>query len=292
MSIRKIMAALALAAMSAAALAEDGSPIDERRPLNAEGKVYVNNMSGTIQVQSWDRNEVHVTGELGYGAEKLDIGGDASALRIEVRLPKHSRNVEETSLLVRVPVGARLELEGVSSDIAVQGVRGAVQASSVSGDVHLSVASSEVTAQSVSGDVTLRAPSRNTKLNSVSGDVHATGLRDRITIETVSGSVQLDAQSVSDLDVKSVSGDFNLDLALDAAPKVTAETLSGEIELALTAEPNALVTMKTFSGELQTEFGKPVPEDKHRWEQSFGAGKGRIDLNSFSGDIRLSNRGR
>lgn len=289
MSLRNLAAA-ALIALATPALAEEGetAPIDERRPMNPEGKLYVNNVCGTIQVQAWDKNEMHVTGELGYGAERLEVSGEGASLKVEVK-PKRGKRVEESSLLIRVPAGARLELEGVSADISVQGTRGALQATSVSGDVHLSTGSAEIVAQSVSGDVTVRSPSRVTKLNSVSGDVHVIGARERITVETVSGNVQLDAVAVSELDLKSVSGDFRLDLEPAATPRIVAETMSGDVELTLSQPPNALVTLKTFSGELSTGYGT-IAEEKKRWEQALGSGKGRIDLSSFSGDIRLEGK--
>lgn len=282
---------LTLVLLSAPAWA-DPTPINETRPLNAEGKLSINNLSGLIEVVAWDRNEVRISGELGEGAEKLEITGDANALSIEVKLPKKSRNdVEDSTLRLRVPAGAKLDLEGVSSDVVVQGTRGSLHAQSVSGDVSLSVDAVEIEAQTVSGELSLRAPkSKNARISSISGDIRVAGARDRLRVETVSGDIHVDADAVSQLEMKSVSGDFEVSLGQTVAPKVVAETMSGEIQIEMSGNPDALLSMHTFSGELQSDFGPRIPEDKKRYETTLGAGKGRIDLNSFSGDIVLRKR--
>src|SRR5579863_5370909 len=131
-----------------------GEPINEQRALNADARISVNNIAGEISVQAWDKNQLSLTGELGSGADKLEITGDASALNILVKMPKKS-SAEDSRLLLRVPAGVSVDLQGVSADVKVQGLRGAVSVNSVSGDVRLDVASAKVNAQTVSGDLYL-----------------------------------------------------------------------------------------------------------------------------------------
>src|SRR5205809_436860 len=113
------------------------TPIDETRPLNPDARIVVSNCAGVIQVQAWDKNSLSLTGRLGENVEKLEIEGDAAKLRIDVRLPRHSHNVEDTVLQLKVPAGVSLELEGVSADVAVQGTRGPLRVNTVSGDVKM-----------------------------------------------------------------------------------------------------------------------------------------------------------
>src|SRR5690606_17261637 len=65
--------ALAVCATLATAPAFAGTPIDQTRPLEADGRVEISNVKGSIEVRGWERNEVHVTGELGKGVEKLVV---------------------------------------------------------------------------------------------------------------------------------------------------------------------------------------------------------------------------
>ena len=62
---RMILAAALLAAAAAPAFA--ATPIDETRPLAADGRVSIENLKGRIVVRAWDRPEVHIGGTLALG---------------------------------------------------------------------------------------------------------------------------------------------------------------------------------------------------------------------------------
>jgi len=273
--------------IAAASAARADQPIDETRPLNPDARVSVSNCSGVIQVQAWDKNTLSLTGRLGDGAEKVDITGDASRLKIEVKLPKHTHNVEETVLQLRVPAGVSLDLEGVSSDIAVQGTKGPVRANTVSGDLRLVVDAPSVNAQTVSGDLHLEAPSKDTQVKSVSGDVIVKGPQGELVGETVSGNLMIDGKQFSKLWLKSVSGDFNVEASLTDTAHANLETLSGEVLLGIPSSTNASVDLTTFSGELATDLGGPLGEGVHKASLRLGNGQGQINIHSFSGDIQL-----
>lgn len=286
MSNVAVIAALA-GAMATSAWA--GTPINESRPLDADGQVSVNNLAGHIEVVAWDRREVAISGELGEDVEKLEISGDARKLTVFVRYPrKRSGDIEETLLRLQVPAGAALNLEGVSADISVSGVRGALSASSVSGDVEARVASGSVKLNSVSGDISLGAPSTQAELQSVSGDISARGLGGTVKAETVSGDLRLDGQNFRSVSAQSVSGDLHLDVGLDSGAELRAETLSGEIAVRLQKAPDARLSMKTFSGSLMSELAPRGDEERRKIEATLGSGRGVIELSTFSGDIVLS----
>lgn len=279
---------LALLATPVWAHDDDERPVDERRPLKPDARLVVTNVAGLIKVEAWDRNELHLTGTLSEDVEKLEITGSESSLRIEVKIPKHSRNVGDTDLHLKVPAGVSLEAEGVSADILVNGLRGPLSAHSVSGDVRLDVASTRVSAATVSGDVTLQAPSAETKVDSVSGDVIVRGAKGELRGKSVSGDVRIQAREVRDLSVETVSGDLELDLDLSRDAEVNAESLSGCVHLALPRMPDGDLEMETFSGELESGWS-PIPESAKEFRHE-GDGKGRVRLHSFSGDISLKKR--
>lgn len=278
---------VALALPIAAAWA--GTPIDEQRALNADGRISVNNLAGEIAVQTWDRDLVEITGDLGRDVEALEITGSERNLSIRVRYPSNTRgNIEETLLRLRVPVSAEVSLEGVSADVRVDGLRGPLKASSVSGDVTANVASASVELNSVSGDVHLVAPSTRTQLQTVSGDILARGIAGAVKADTVSGDVDLTGGPFDSISTESVSGDVRLlDMTLSDTADVRAESLSGDIILRVKQTPDAQVSLKTFSGTLRNDFGARSSGEKRKLEVTLGSGKAHINLNTFSGDIHL-----
>ncbi len=216
------LAAVILFAVSLPSFADE--PIDESRPLNIDAAVSVKNTAGVIQVQTWDKKMLSLTGRLGDGVEKLIIEGDAARLRIEVKLPRNAHNVEDTELLLRVPAGVSLDLDSVSADIDVQGIQGPVKANTVSGEFTLKGGSQRVQAKSVSGDMRVQAPSRESELKSVSGDLAASGFMGELNAETVSGGVRVEGTGFSRLKLKSVSGDLDVLASLTESARVDLET--------------------------------------------------------------------
>ncbi|MGB1562709.1 MAG: DUF4097 family beta strand repeat-containing protein [Sinimarinibacterium flocculans] len=262
------------------------TPIDERRPLAADGRVEVNNLAGLIEVVGWDENAVHLTGELGEDVEALEIEGDRERLSIHVRYPKKSRrSVEETMLRLRVPHGAALDLNAVSADVRVVGTRGDLHAASVSGDVDVRFDGERLRLNSVSGDVSVQSAATDSELRTVSGDVVARGLRGELKAETVSGDIDLIGEDFSDLAGETVSGDLQLSVRLLPKSRLRAESLSGDVRLRLVDTGDVRLSMKTFSGSLRGRPSQPVSGDQRSAEYTLGAGTARAELSTFSGDI-------
>ena len=80
---------LSLMALVAAPAAWAATPINQTRPLDARGHVEIENVKGRIQVRTWDKNEVQITGSLGKGVEKLVVEGDEGDLVVRVEYPRH-----------------------------------------------------------------------------------------------------------------------------------------------------------------------------------------------------------
>jgi len=287
--------AVALLAFAAVFAAQAGGVVDERRPLDADGRVYVNNVAGTVVVDSWDKNEVYLRGELSGDADSVELSGGTSNLSIVVKLPKKSHVSGDADLTLTVPANARVELETVSADVSAMNLRGPTKINTVSGAAQLQLASPDVSVQTVSGDITLRGPSRSTFAKSVSGDLHLAGMQGRLLVETVSGNVQLDGGRFSDLHLKSVSGDMRLDVTLAQHSQVVGDTLSGDITLDVPSDVAGTALLKSFSGDTSCDAkptgaasGTPSSGRSGKREYVWGDGSGtRVELSSFSGDIHV-----
>ena len=101
--------------------------INERRPLSSTGAVEIEMISGTVKVIGWDQSEVEITGRLNDVSEQLEIDVDHDAVSIEI-MPSRGRhhNLPAEMIEVRMPRGARLELETISASIDVTELTGDV----------------------------------------------------------------------------------------------------------------------------------------------------------------------
>lgn len=271
-----------------------GTPINQTRPLDARGRVEIENVKGRVEVVAWDRPEVKLTGMLGDGVEKLSVDGDARVLRIKVQYPTRSRNAEPSDLIVQMPVLADLDIETVSADINVSGMASReLEIESVSGDIVASGAPRRGSVSSVSGDIRLAMNSASLKVETVSGQLTAQGrLNGEVALESVSGDVRLNAlgERVRKLSANTVSGDVDLNVALAEDGEIRMESVSGDLLLRLPADLSAYVSGESFSGDLAAPGAKIKKEEfgpGSSFRARYGNGKGDIRIQTFSGDARL-----
>ena len=267
--------------------------IQERAEMSASGKVTVVNISGDIDISTWDRAEVELTGELGDDSELIFevSGGD---VRIEVEAEKSSgwgSGPESSDLVVRIPVGADLDVTGVSSDIRIDDAGGDVlEAESVSGDVEVTGDVERLELASVSGDVEFRGSANRASTESVSGDIDLEGLSGELEVSLVSGDVNLIGGEFESGRFESVSGSLELELGMSRNGRLSIETMSGDVVLALPSGQEGEFRAQTFSGDIRSEFGtakKDRTGPGQRLEHVEGDGGAVIRVESFSGDVRI-----
>lgn len=292
----RMLARMLWATMAAATTlpAMAATPISQTRPLDARGRVEIENLKGRVEVVAWDRPEVKLSGTLGDGVERLSVEGDGRVLRIKVQYPSRNRNAEPSQLVVQMPLLADLDVETVSADINVSGMASReLELESVSGDIVANGAPRRGEISSVSGDIRLAMNSPSLRVETVSGQLVVQGrLNGAIALESVSGDIRLDAlgERARKLSASSVSGDMDLDLALAEDGEIRMESVSGDLRLRLPTGLSAQVSGESFSGDLSAPGAKIRKEEfgpGSSFRVRYGAGKGDVRLQTFSGDARL-----
>ena len=288
---------LATALLAPSALAQ--TAINETRPLDARGRVDINNLKGRIEVRGWERNKVQVTGTLGKGVERLDIESSGGQVSIEVRYPKSNgwggNRTGPTDLVVMVPVRADLDVESVAANVHVSGVASSeLSINSVSGDVVAAAAPRKADVETVSGNATLTLNSADVSANTVSGDIVLCGrLNGDIDVETVSGRIEVNVngERIRDLSASTVSGSAEIATALAPGGEISLESVSGDLLLRLPRDTSAQVSGESFSGTLKATG---VTIEKRRgpgssFSTTYGNGNGRVSVETFSGgaDVRV-----
>ena len=199
-SIRPLVLVVALCACVTSPLLLAATPIDQTRPLDARGKVEIDNLKGRIQVRAWNRNEVRITGSLGEGVEKLVVEGQGDHLLVRAQYPKQigawrGDRTGPTNLQLQVPLRADLDIQSVSADIDIDGVApGELGIDTVSGRVVVAAAPDHADITTVSGDVQATLNSSDVKVETVSCDASLSGrLKGQVHGETMSGRLSIDS---------------------------------------------------------------------------------------------------
>jgi hypothetical protein len=270
-----------------------GKTIQERRAADAQGEVEIVNVSGTVEIDGWDRNEVEVTGTAGDNVERVDVTGEGNRTSIHVvsRSVRSWGSDGEARLVVHVPSRSAVTATLVSADCKVSGVLGDLKLQAVSGSLK-GDAGGDVHASTVSGDVRLTArAAKAIEVKTISGDIQLSGGGGEVDITTVSGSARIELAQVTRSRLKSISGDITAALALAPDGQIESESVSGSISLKFAGEPSGDFDVQSFSGDIKNCFGPKPAESRYgpgsRLEFKNGDGHARVRINTKSGDVRL-----
>ncbi|MFH2051824.1 MAG: DUF4097 family beta strand repeat-containing protein [bacterium] len=286
--------ALILMVVTSAVFAEE-RPVHKSGPADPDGHVRIENIAGSITVEGWDREEVQLDGVLGDDVEDLEFESGAGT-RIEVVYPRHVRNIDEgADLTIKVPRGSRVEIDGVSCTISVEKVTGAVFAASVSGQVTVSGTLKEVSAETISGDLDLDVDCPEVSAKSISGEILVRGRILKLGASTVSGDLDLAAERFIELDLQSVTGDVDVAGDLDPSGSFTFDLHGGDLTLSVPGSLDADLEIETFTGDIEDDFGGKVERSSaygpgKEMFLTLGAGKARVRISSFSGDVTIRKR--
>jgi len=286
-----VLAALALVASAPAAAAS--RDVDQTVKAARDGRVSVENIAGSIRVEGWDKGEVQVTGTLGDDVEDLQIKDEGSRTRIKVVYPKKKHSINEgADLVIKVPRGSSVEVECVSAPVSVDGVEGDLDLSSISGDVTAAGKCRSVEAETISGDLKVDCDAPKITVHSISGRVTAFGGKAAVEAQSVSGDIELEFDTFQELTVESVSGDADVEGALDPDGTFKFDLHGGDVSLTVPADVSADFRAETFSGDIVNDFGaksdrtsKFTPGSSLEFET--GGGGARVRINTFSGDVAI-----
>lgn len=236
--------------------------------------VAIATASGDVRVQAWDQPVIKVRARGGVRG------------RTEDEAERKARNTaigwrrEGTRLVVFIAIGGE-EPDGS-------------WASSVDYDVYIPSACG-VDLNSKSGDIVLTGITGAIVAQSMSGDIRATGIGSAtVDVKTISGDIDVQggARDGGEFIARSVSGDIDMGLDGMAGGAYELATTSGDIVVVLGGKPDLRATLSTASGDLRVDLEGVRIARQSRWQVTAEAGDGRAKLTAktMSGDIALQGR--
>ncbi len=292
MNMMKMIKVLLLSLVATAAFAAE----DVNRTLDAaaDGDVTISNVSGSVEVRGWSRNQVEVTGELGSGVEELIFERDDDEVVIKVKIRRNSSRNSSAELVINVPEASSLRVNTVSADIDVSDVKGEQRLESVSGDITTAAYGTEIDAESVSGDIEISGDNQviNARLHTVSGDIEVENLSGELRSETVNGEINVINGSFKRISGDTVNGEIVFHVGLQDEGRMDIETINGAVDVDFGGDVSARFDIETFNGSIRNCFGpesvrtsKYAPGRELKFTE--GGGAGRVTINTLNGSVRL-----
>ena len=234
---------------------DETEKFEQSYPLNANGRVRVSNINGSITVEAWDRNEI----QLGY---------------------TKTADTKERLADVEVRISSRPEFFSVESDYDNWKARNNDQwrnGARLSVEYVLKVPRGAVLneIETVNGSVTVSNFTNVTRVSAVNGSVKATNIRGTARLSTVNGEV---------------NADFD---RLETGSRISLDTVNGKVHLLIPSDSNATLKADSVNGSITNDFGLPVRKGKYVGRDLYGRlGTGDVDirLNSVNGTLTIGRK--
>ncbi len=228
---------------------------EQTYPLNANGKVSVSNVNGSISIDTWDRNEVKLE-----AVKTADAKDRLSEVEIKIDARQDSLTIETN-------------YDNWKRD----GNRGWKNYGKLTVDYRLTVPKNAILdeIETVNGSVNITNSNNTTKASTVNGQVLATNLRGTANLSTVNGTVEA-----------------NFD-QLQSSSRISLNTVNGTVNLTIPSDANATVKADTVNGSINNDFGLPVRKGQYVGRDLYGkigSGDVQIRLNSVNGGLNIKRK--
>ena len=275
------MAALALSlAACEVNLNTEGLTTKEKRTFTVSGQpdLTLETFDGSIEIHSWDRNEVEVEVEKrGMEQSLLDqmtIEADQQGDRITLRV-KGPAAVEQRGVTIGVHISPAARLLVAVPRKALVNARtgdGSIRVENIEGRLSVRTGDGSIVADRVIGDIEARSGDGSIRIEKAEG---------RLDVETDDGSISLDAKPTV---VRAKSGDGAIRLTLQAdttmAEAWDLSTRDGSITITLPADFSAEIDAETSDGSVRSSY----PGLSDRDEDEDGRERRRRELRTRLGE--------
>ena len=290
------------------------------RELTVTGPVVleVMNGSGNVQINSGASGSVRVHGEFRVRTLPWENVQQRSSEVTQhppieqegnlIRVGQGKQNRGNLAVSYSITVPAETELRGTigSGDLQVRGIRGPARVTAGSGSVTAEQIGEDTQVTAGSGNVRLRDIQGEVQVATGPGDVQLSNVRGEIRVHTGSGDITIErpgnavtaGAGSGNLVLRGISGDVRVktgsgDISVDGDPAGTSywefHTGSGKVGIHVPPGSSFRFYARTSSGKITTAIPMVVEQQlKHELHAHVNDGKGRIEIETSSGDISVN----
>lgn len=150
-------ALLALIVLSTAAGISAQQKFSKTYPARKNIRIHLNNWSGPIAVEGWDKDQIKITAEIEAPAARFTPQMTGDSLEIDVVRENQGRgDIGSVNFKIYVPVNSVVDIETRYGNLSVNNVQGSMVRAHISseGDISLTqIRSTKVMARNMTGDI-------------------------------------------------------------------------------------------------------------------------------------------
>jgi DUF4097 and DUF4098 domain-containing protein YvlB len=284
---------------------EYSSVIEQERRVERGSRIAVGNEFGDIRIDGSDRNTLAAVATDLNSSQPVPVSiTEASSENKKV----FTVNPVESGRGDRQKINILLEVK-VPHDVELAPIylrRGNISINNVDGGVNVRTDDGNISAQRIGssggGFVEATAGSGNVDLSNINGDVRIVAISASITVQCVKGDVAARVSS-GQIEVSNSDGDVELNVSSGSASftgpihserRYRLKTLSGNVFMDIPDTVGFTAVLSAYSGQIEdddfqfpNDSQTPPSKTNRRLVGKYGDGGARIELDSFSGRVRL-----
>lgn len=276
------LAAVALASMTMT------QEVDTTFAVSADAHLELYNHEGTVDVGTWDRDEIRVRARWDEGRRPVAIRTSEKSVR--VRVEPRDAGLPFVAFDITTPRWMSVAVQGVELSARIDETSGNVRVQSVEGSVDVNGGRGNLSLQVVDGPVTVRNAEGKISVNTVDGTVAITDSRGPMRVESVDGDVTLRGVDSDDVSVNVVDGNVVYAGTIHDDGRYFLSTHDGDLSVTIPGSANVRVSVATFDGDFVSDIPIQLEGDfsQKRFSLTIGTGQALMELSSFDGEIRLT----
>lgn len=248
-------------------------------------RIAVENYSGRVAVQTWDRQAVRVQARHSNSV-RVRIRTTGSVVRVEPEA--RFGPAAGVELTITVPATFGIDVEGMFSSVTVENAGANVAVETTSGDIRVDGGNGRLHLESTQGSITQTNGRGRLQASTTNQGITVTSFDGEVNAETVNGPIQLERIRSGAVDASAVNGNLTYDGTVRDDGSYKLSTHNGDVVVFMPASANATISMATAQGSFESDFPVQLREREHQeYTLTVGSGSARMQLESFGGTVRL-----
>ncbi len=301
-------------------LVQAGEKVDKTLDVSATADVRIEDPHGQIEIHSWNKNRVKVSGEISDQAKGYTFEKQGNKVVFEVEYDhetgwsEHLKGRDSSKLKFYVPVKSHMDVSNINGDIRLTGVEGGTVVESINGNIEAEKLKQRISLETINGGITTSNIDGRIDIETINGNINDRKSSGELNISSVQGNV-ISESSYSSVDIEIVNGD--LELQLDKLDELSIDSVNGRIDTSMHLNKNGNVAVTNVNGRINLLFNKDVSADfeintfvggdiinkltnDKAEKQKFvpgrtmhfskDGGSGRVSIDTVSGKIRIGAR--
>jgi hypothetical protein len=261
-------------------------------PVKDAKTLAVSTDGGSIVVTGWDRSDVrvqashslrtNVTVTRSHGGERIDV--EAAARRGPGGIVDYQ---------ISVPRTLGLSLDGMYTDISVDGVSGSVDAETLQGDVTIKGGGGSVKASTTTGKLLVQGAQGKIDAETAAGEIRFLDVVGDVVAESAGGDILFENAKAASVDVGTTGGRIRYDGSMTKTGTYLFGSYGGPVTLVLPEGTAASMSLSTIHGSVLNNFSGQMERLKggERHKVDLNGGGAVVEVETFGGRIAIVKKG-